>query len=293
MTPIPIRPREAPKAVAERAVADAPQAGEMLLQNIYDGLAGVEPGTVARLRIVGVLPKVQPYMNSPSLGVSHEETGKFVLGTVPVEPDGSAYFHVPSGLPVFFQALDADGLALQTMRSLTYVQPGQTLACIGCHESRYAAPGSQNMLALRRDPSPIQPDIEGTWPLRFDTLVQPLLDAKCRECHHPAAESARAAQFDLSPEQAWQTLIGYADGDLHQLVFERDASIVGDNPARHSKLLKYLVTDPSHRDVALTPHDIRRLAAWMDTYGHTQGAFSHEQEQQLEAFRDDLRHLLE
>ena len=78
-------------------------------------------------------------MNTPSLGVSHEETGKFVLGTVPVESDGSAYFRIPSGMSVFFQALDADGFALQTMRSLTYVQPGQTLSCIGCHESRYTA----------------------------------------------------------------------------------------------------------------------------------------------------------
>ncbi|MCU0959810.1 MAG: discoidin domain-containing protein [Pirellulaceae bacterium] len=293
MTPIPIRPREAPKAVAELAVTDAPQAGQLLLQNIYDGMPGVEPGTVARLRIVGVVPKVQPYMNDPSLGVSQEETGKFVLGTVPVEADGSAYFSLPSGLPVFFQALDADGLALQTMRSLTYVQPGQTLSCIGCHESRFATPSSRSMLALLRGPSRIEPDVEGTWPLRFDTLVQPVLDQKCRSCHQPGAESTQAAQFDLSPERAWKTLIEYADRDLHKLVYERDASVVGDNPARQSKLLQYLASDAAHRDVALTDADVRRLAAWMDTYGHTQGAFSREQETQLEALRHDLRQLLD
>ena len=32
-----------------------------------------------------------------------------ILGTVPVEADGSAYFLVPSGVPVFFQALDERG----------------------------------------------------------------------------------------------------------------------------------------------------------------------------------------
>ena len=103
-------------------------------------MPGVPRGTVKRLRVVAVPPKVQPHMNNPSLGMSHEDPGKFVLGTVPVEADGSAYFRVPSGVPVLFQALDHQGLAVQTMRSLTYVQPQQTLACIGCHESREAAP---------------------------------------------------------------------------------------------------------------------------------------------------------
>jgi hypothetical protein len=56
-------------------------------------------------------------MNTPNLGVSSEDPGKFVLGTVPVESDGSAFFRVPSGIPVFFQALDRHGNSLQTMRN--------------------------------------------------------------------------------------------------------------------------------------------------------------------------------
>lgn len=98
--------------------------------------------------VVGAVPKVQPRMNLPSLGVSREETGKYALGTVPVHADGSAYFQVPSGVSVFFQALDRDGYALQTMRSLTYVQPGETLACIGCHEQRNTTPSRIAPLAM-------------------------------------------------------------------------------------------------------------------------------------------------
>jgi len=293
MMPIPLRPRTAPAGYAGLPRVDGSQVGSFLLQDVYQGLVGIQRGTVKRLRIVGVIPKVQPHMNTPSLGVSHEETGKFVLGTVPVEADGSAYFRVPSGMSLFFQALDADGFALQTMRTLTYVQPGQTLSCIGCHESRYTAPTPQTMLAMARGPSRIQPDVEGTWPLRFDTLVQPVLDRRCASCHHAAAENAVAAQVDLSAAKAWETLIGYAGGDLSALVFERDVSIPGDNPARRSKLLSYLRDDPAHRDIGLTRDDIQRLAAWMDTYGQTQGAFSAEQEKLLEAFRDEMRELLE
>ena len=102
-----------------------------------------------------------------------------------------------------------------------------------------------------------------------------------------------AAQFDLSADKAWGTLIGYADNDLHQLVFERDASIVGENPARLSKLLRYLDEDAVHRQIPLSADDRQRLVTWMDTYGHTQGAFSAEQERELEAFRQRMAHLLE
>lgn len=291
--PIPIKARPKPADYSGYVKAEGKQVGSMVLQDVYHGLTGIERGAVKRLRIVGVVPKVQPHMNTPSLGVSQEETGKFVLGTVPVEPDGSAYFSLPSGLPVFFQALDSNGFALQTMRSLTYVQPGQTLSCIGCHESRYTAPAGQRMLAMARGPSKIQPDVEGTWPLRFDRLVQPVLDQRCVACHHPGAAEPAAAQLDLSAGKAWNTLIGYAGGDLSALVFERDASIPGDNPARQSKLLQYLDQDAAHREVGLTGEDLRRLAAWMDTYGQTQGAFSPEQEQQLTAFRADMREWLE
>jgi len=149
------------------------------------------------------------------------------------------------------------------------------------------------MLAMARGPSKIQPDVEGTWPLRFDRLVQPVLDQRCVACHHPGAAEPAAAQLDLSAGKAWNTLIGYAGGDLSALVFERDASIPGDNPARQSKLLQYLDQDAAHREVGLTGEDLRRLAAWMDTYGQTQGAFSPEQEQQLTAFRADMREWLE
>ena len=293
MSPIPIRARTAPKQHAGATSLTEHQAGEVLLQDIYQGLPGIERGTVKQLRIIGALPKVQPNMNTPSLGVSREETGKFVVGTVPVEADGSAYFHLPAGLSVFFQALDGDGMAVQTMRSLTYVQPGQTLSCIGCHESRYATPENRISLALARGPSKIRPDVEGTWPLRFDALVQPVLNSKCVSCHQPGASDALAAKLDLTDGVAWKTLIEYAGGDLSKLVFERDASIPGDNPARNSQILKYLRTDPLHRDLNLSSDEVRRLAAWMDTYGHTQGAFSQEQEAQLAAFREELRTLLE
>ena len=285
-TPIPIKPRLRPFILADAVDWDAPKQGVFLLQDVYEGMEGVARDAVARLRIVGVLPKVQPFMNQPMLGVSAEDTGKVVLGTVPVEADGSAHFVAPSGMPLFFQALDKDGMALRTMRTLTYVQPGQTLSCIGCHESREIAPVAHlPVLAGKRAPSKITLEAEGSWPLRFDALVQPVLDKACVHCHQPGYENARAAAFDLTPAKSYEMLINYANKDLHHLAFEKDRSEVGDCPSRKSKLLALLTAEGGHEGAVLDEESLMRLKLWMDTYAHKQGAFSMEQEEELLALK--------
>jgi hypothetical protein len=285
--PIPLRPRRRPPVLPDSIHWAGRQEGRFLLQDVYRGLNGVPRGTVARLRVIGVPPKVQPYMNNPVLGVSREDPGKIVLGTVPVEEDGSAYFRVPSGMSIFFQALDREGLALQTMRSLTYVQPNQTLSCVGCHESRDSTPTAGAMpLAAARDPSPLKAGPEGSWPLRYDRLVQPVLDKRCVECHRPGADDAKAAETDLTIEKSYDALLSYADKDLYNLAFERDRSLAGEMPARKSRLLALL--RDGHEGVRLDADDLDRLATWMDTYAQRVGHFSDRQEEELRQLRHDL-----
>jgi len=294
MYPLPVRARPKPPVHPTEADWDGVQEGAFLVQDVYQGLAGVRRGTVQRLRIVAVPPKTQPHMNQPRIGVSAEDPGKYVLGTVPVAADGSAYFRIPSGVPVFFQALDARGLAVQTMRSLTYVLPGQTLSCIGCHESRdQAPPPGGRPLAVQAGPSKLTPGPEGSWPLRFDRLVQPVLEKRCVACHTPGGSDPKAAQFDLTARHAYGALLGYAEKDLEKLAFEKDRSEVNQGPAAQSKLLAFLSQDPLHRDIPLDDDSFERLVTWMDTYAHSQGHFSPEQEQHLLALRDAYRHLLE
>lgn len=290
MTPIPVRKQPRPAMPSSHIEPDGPQVGAVLVQNVQEGLGNVQPGTVKRLRIIGVIPKPQPHMNSPVLGVSSEETGKFIMGTVPVNQDGSCYFQIPSGMSVFFQALDSRGRAIQTMRSLTYVQPGQTLSCIGCHESRQKAPRlNQRPTVASKKPLAIRPGPQGSWPLRFDKLIQPVLDQKCVSCHSPNKE---AKSYDLTAARAWENLLNYADKDLHNLVFEKDASIALTGPSLNSKLLKYLETNKEHKKIKLTQNDFERFYTWMDTYGHIQGSFSQKQDQELTLFRNAYRHLL-
>ncbi|MBM3890630.1 MAG: hypothetical protein FJ388_16070 [Verrucomicrobia bacterium] len=233
-------------------------------------------------------------MNKPVLGISREDPGKFLLGTVPVEADGSAYFRVPSGISVLFQALDGDGMALQTMRSLTYVSPRQTLACVGCHESREATPhaSARFPLATRRAPSKLTPGPTGTWPLRYDQLVQPVLDKSCVSCHQPGAKDTQAAKLDLTPAKSYDSLLNFSNKDLHNLAFEKDRSIAGDMPARKSKLLALLKTSSGHHDVRLDADSLNRLIVWMDLYAHRQGHFSDQQEEELRQLRAKLAAML-
>jgi len=300
MYPIPVRRRNKPPVYPDTVDWEGMQEGRFLVLDVYKGLqnqsqasSAIRHGSIKQLRIIGVPPKTQPHMNTPNLGVSKEDPGKFVLGTVPVEKDGSAYFRVPSGIPVFFQALDENGLAVQTMRSLTYVQPGQTLSCIGCHESRDSVPSvTTQPLAVQRKPSKITPGPTGSWPLRFDRLVQPVLDKSCVSCHQPNSSNEIAARLDLSPAKSYENLMSFADKDLEKLAFEKDRSIIGQCTAAQSKLLESLANGKGHEDLQLNDDDFNRLVTWMDVYAQRLGSFSKHQEEQLRELRQKMTALL-
>jgi hypothetical protein len=293
--PIAVRPRRAPPVHADAIVAGDAGEGAYLLQDVYQGLSGVRRGSVKWVRVIGVPPKVQPQMNHPGIGISAEDPGKFLLGTAPVEADGSAYFRVPSGTALFFQALDADGLAVQTMRSLTYVGPGQTASCVGCHEPREAAPALLGRFpqAAGREPSRLSPGPRGSWPLRYDQLVQPVLDKHCVCCHRGGSQDAAAARFDLTATKSYDNLLSFGGKDLWKLARERDRSIVGECPGRNSKLWAMLTAEKGHAGVRLDRESLQCLAAWMDLYAQRQGHFSPQQEEQLRQLRRTLAPLLQ
>lgn len=284
--PLPLRPRPRPPQSPSAVAWTGPQEGRFLLLDVYQSLETIPRGSVKRLRIVGVPAKTQPEMNTPPMGLTGDDPGKYVLGTVPVETDGSAYFRVPSGTAVFFQALNEEGMAVQTMRTLTYVQPGQTLSCVGCHEPRGLAPPHRRPTAVSREPSKIQLGPEGSWPLRFDRLVQPVLDRHCVRCHQPGGQEEAVAQIDLTAPKAYEGLVTWGHPSLRDHVlqcYREGRSHVGHGAAQQSPLLALL--RQGHHEVELDSDAWERLIIWMDTYGQRRGAFSDDQEQRLLALR--------
>jgi mono/diheme cytochrome c family protein len=293
--PIPVRPQPLPPVLAAQAKPDGPKEGRFLLADVYRGLGQVKRGDIKRLRIVAVPPKTHPTMNFPIMGLTADDPGKCVLGTVPVEADGSAWFRVPSGVTLFFQALDSRGLAVQTMRSATYAQPSETVGCVGCHEPRTQSASAKPVLATLREPSRMTPGPEGSWPLRFDRLIQPVLDQQCVSCHAPGAKDAKAAQFDLTAAKSYDSLVRYGKPSLADQIthgYRQGFSKPGEGLAATSALLTLLSKPEGHYQVKLDASARERFTVWMDTYAQRLGSFSADQERRLEDLRRACADLL-
>ena len=296
--PIPLRPHQRPPIIpsmTRHALADrdgpVSMTGTIAVTNVYESDFDWPKGTkIAALRIVQVFPKTTPKALEPVIGAAHESLARGVVGTVPVEPDGSAHFEVRAGIPIYFQALDERGLAVQSMRSVTYVHPGERLICQGCHEDKWTAPrlvGRPAPMALRRPPSPIQPDAGGSWPLSYPRLVQPVLDRNCVQCHTErrtyglsgrlSGTQPKSESFNLLAGRVWFCSGGNGGIQGPQNRGGGSRSIAGQIGARASSLFALL--EKGHYDVKLSPEDLRRLTLWMDCNANFYGVY-HELERQ-------------
>lgn len=290
VTPIPIRPRPRPPVIPEMVAWAGQQSGKMLMLDVHEGLDVAADQTPQTLRVIGIPAKTHPTMHNPPLGLTREDPGKFILGEVPIERDGSAYFHLPSGIPFFMQVLDNEGMAIQTMRSAMHVQPGQSYTCVGCHEPRNTAPPNVNPMALRRPASKLAAGPEGTWPLDYQKLVQPVLEKNCVSCHKPGGEDA---DFELTAGKSYHALTTYGKPSLADHVNQRareGRSTAGACVARESALLKLL--DAGHHGVKLSAEDRRRLITWMDVYAQLRGSFDEAQEAEITELREKMAPIL-
>jgi len=194
----PLTSREKPPVIPEKVNYADPE-GLVYVYDVYRGanMESVKRGTVKSLRIVEAPAKLTyPPENigdwsAPEYVDSHHPTAmnwnhynnKILLGDVPVETDGSAYFRIPAGRFVYFQLLDENGMMVHSMRSGTSVMPGERAGCVGCHDYRIAPASAKIPLALQRQPSKIKPWYGPARPFGYAAEVQPVLDKHCVKCH--------------------------------------------------------------------------------------------------------------
>jgi hypothetical protein len=231
------------------------------------------------------------------------------LGTVPVEDDGSAYFLAPIEREIYFQALDEKSMAVQSMRSGTYVHPGEHLTCLGCHEDKWEAPTiPQTPKAFRRAPSPITPDPSGSCPLNYYSLVKaPVFDKKCLPCHQ--REKKGLQTFDYWVEntkklEEFRRVRPFVSGPIEEFLgyyaasWNRDdwfgpgkkdyryfgslgyRSTAGKVGARMCPLTSKL--DPTHHNVQLTADERYRATLWMDLNSMERGDYNPSSEAKIE-----------
>ena len=267
--PVLVRPRPREPVVTDHT--DQTQAtGQMFLADIYRGrnMEGVKPGQIKKLLILETLPKPVNFSGGMDLT---SWLGTFllerVLGTVPVEDDGSAFFEVPAGRPVFFVALDANDMSVKRMQSFTNVMPGESLSCVGCHEQRMEAPLSTPRVmpaAVRRPASRIEPFDGVPDVLGFRRHIQPILDKHCVSCHRPQDRRGQVVlSDDLGPcwSISYYTLLAarqVADA-RNGLGNQKPRTIGSSASALMSKI------DGSHYDAKLTADEWRTIWLWIET----------------------------
>ncbi len=290
LSPIPLRSRPRPPALPQRTtqIAATKDAAETVpatiaVMNVYEGdFQWPDDTEIKALRVIQVLPKTTPPVDQPRIGVATETNARAVLGTVPVEPDGSAYFEAPVGKLIYFQALDDRGMAVQSMRSATYVHPGERLTCQGCHERKHSPPRpfKDIPLALTRKPSKIMPSPEGANPFSYPRLVQPVLDRHCVQCHRKesALDLSGTVAGDFGWTKSYQNLawkygfhFNVSNGSIKSGIHGGSRTIPGQFGARASKLLDYL--DEQHYGVCLPPEDLRRVTLWLDSNSEFYGSY--------------------
>ncbi|HUU92341.1 MAG TPA: hypothetical protein VM238_14170 [Phycisphaerae bacterium] len=277
--PRPLVARERERLVPPRR--DLRQAmGRFVMADVTHGrnMVGVKDAEITKLLILEVLPEPVHFhggMTPLTLG------GTFmlerILGTVPVEPDGSAYFEVPAMRSVFFVAMDKNDDAVKRMHSFVTVQPGETTGCIGCHEQRSHTrpPPAVNLAATRRRPSRIQPVADVPEVFDFPRDIQPILDKHCVKCHNP---EKRAGGFSLAGDRGPTWSHSYANLTYRKQFVDGRNLALGSRPPRSvgavaSPIMKKLAG--GHNDVKATPHEVKMVRYWIESgavYPGTYGA---------------------
>ncbi len=287
--PILVAPRPRERILTDRT-NPASATGTMLLANVYSGrnMEGVRPGDVKKLLVLEILPKPVNFSGGMDLT---SWLGTFtlerILGTVPVESDGSAYFEVPAGRPVFFVALDGNDLSVKRMQSFTSIMPGEVLGCIGCHEPRMQTPASTTgapPLAAKRAASRITPFETLPDVLDFRRDIQPILNANCVRCHSyddPQGHVVLADDLGVCWSISYYTLLAagqVADG-RNGLGNQKPRTLGSSASALMHKI------DGSHYDVKVTGDQWRTVWLWLESgapYAGTYAALRNAEDQARE-----------
>jgi len=277
--PMPLKERPRPAILSDRRKFDQSN-GLVYIQNVYEGthMKGVKPGSAKYIRIVES-PAKKNWSGGQWFGQGYQAPGmnwhgftsKRIIGTVPVEEDGSAYFEVPSDIFIFYQVLDENKMMIQSMRSGTVIQPGETQGCVGCHEDRLSTPRvSMKTMAMMRPPSQIEDWYGPVRGFSFTREVQPVFDRHCVKCHDYGREARK--RLILAGDRNPYFNASYIDLHLPQ---QKVITVVGGGPAEiqeayswgsHASLLTKVVTNQhnTHTTTKLSKEEQERIITWLD-----------------------------
>jgi hypothetical protein len=288
---------------------DHPKPGMLYSNNVYAGAPEELKDKAKYLRIWSIEHKTYTYWfkrnyisSGPEISAVQSEGVKKIIGTVPIEDDGSVNFYAPSGIALHFQLLDENQRALQTMKSFTGVQPGENRGCLGCHESHTQTGRVTQMgKALQRNPSDITPVPWKDITVGYERYVQPALDQYCAQCHqNPDHAGYKKFNATLRPgflgfKEPYMTLLGsptwgtrykerknvcggfgWADVIMVESFGTLDSAAYVTVPpmtklSYKSRLIE-LMSSGKHHGVKVDPEKLMRVIHWVDAMGPYYGA---------------------
>ncbi|MDO5309281.1 MAG: LamG-like jellyroll fold domain-containing protein [Planctomycetia bacterium] len=285
--PIPLRPRVKPPVIAHQTAQgedyrdrDKSATIGVVNINLHDREFPADR-PIKRLRVLQVIPKSNPWMDTPFIGYATENTPRIPLGTVPVEEDGSVYFEAPYGKQLIFQALDENNMAVQTMRSVAFVHPGEKLVCVGCHEPQdESVPNDADLsqpIAFQRAPSKLEPECGSVEPINYYRLIQPLVQEKCISCHVEKDVPLQSMNHEDLRPYVYYYSGSMRHGTMHTGSHGGSRSRPGRVGASEAKLGSILF-DENHL-ATVSDEDRHKFILWLDANALRLGAFQDEEAQ--------------
>jgi len=302
---VPLAPRNIP-ALRPSGVDYRKTTGTYYVKDVYTGpgLKDIARGTAKKLRVVALEFRAAGIgwnssggpaggaMSSTPVSIGNGSWDvKVILGDAKIHKDGSALFTVPARTPVYFQVLDENSCVIQTMRSWSTLQPGETFSCAGCHESKNAAPMPEGKptMAMKAGAQNLEPFYGPPRGFSFPKEIQPIIDRKCVTCHNGvSADSAFSLtsreNIDLEARRKWSDSylalthakhkgrsanVAYS-GLTNNLVNWPGAQSVPEMlppyfaGAAKSGLISML--SKGHKKVKLSTEELGKFAAWIDLY---------------------------
>lgn len=270
--PVVLRPRPRPHVIPDR-IKSGEKTALVNISDIYQGpgLAGIARGTVKSLRVFSYHYNYVGTGGHASLGVEAGWDIKRVLGTVPIESDGSVNFVIPANTPVSLQPIDADGAALQLMRSWLVGMPGERVSCTGCHEDLRNSSPPRRTVADSKPAQPLKPWYGETRPFAFEHEVFPVVQKFCIGCHDGSAPKTAAPRPNMrNAKEAYDTLHPF----IRRPGPESELPLLTpmDWHTSTSPLMQMLAKN--HHGVVLDQEAKERLNTWVDLNAPYRGKWS-------------------
>jgi hypothetical protein len=288
--PMPLKPRKTPPVIPSVRfhVKAEPKDEEsvVIMSDVYEGLNGIERGTVKYLRVLEQVPR--PWSSrrmwqydggAPAISRGSVLGLKVLHGVVPVHEDGSAHFIVPANKNIYFEALDEKYMEVQRQRTYINYRPGEKRTCIGCHELRQFSPANKPIQAVSMDPVRPQPQPGEIAPrsIHYIADVQPVLDKYCISCHN---ESEEAGDLVLTGELTEMFNVSYENIIDKNLVVTVDEG--SDFPRTEAQPPKSMGSHASkfittllngHYDIDMPIEDFVKLTTWVDANAQYYGTY--------------------